>query len=117
MAREPRAWLWDARTAVRLIRRFTDGRSFDDYLADDMMRSAVERQFEIVGEALGALRRHAPEGAARIPGLGRIVAFRNVLIHEYASVDDRLVWDVVSHGLAELERALDDELGDDPLAR
>ena len=42
-------YLWDARRAAEKIARFTSGRKFDDYLTDDMMRAAVERQFEIVG--------------------------------------------------------------------
>lgn len=59
-----------------------------------MLRPAVERQFEIVGEAFAGLRRVDPDLAARIPDLSRMVAFRNVLVHGYATVDDRLIWDV-----------------------
>jgi uncharacterized protein with HEPN domain len=61
--------------------------------------SAVERQFEIIGEAFTGLRRSAPELANAIPDLPRIVAFRNVLIHGYATVDDQLVWGVVEGDL------------------
>ena len=60
-----------------------------------MLRSAVERQFEIMGEAFVGLRRVDPELAAMIPDPRHIVAFRNVLIHGYATVDDRLVWAVI----------------------
>jgi uncharacterized protein with HEPN domain len=69
-------------------------------------RSAVERQFEIVGEALRQLRDVDPDAAAAIPELARIVAFRNILIHGYASVDDRLVWGVVEGKLPALRIAL-----------
>jgi uncharacterized protein with HEPN domain len=96
---DPRKYVWDALQAAERASRFTKGRSFDDYLADDMLRAAVERQFEIIGEALGNLRRVAPELAAQIPDLTQIVAFRNILIHAYASVDDRLVWGVVEGDL------------------
>ena len=99
-------YLWDARRATERIARFTAGRTFDEYLADDMLRAAVERQFEIVGEAFAALRRVDSAAAAAIPDLPRIVAFRNVLIHGYASVDDRLVWGVVEHDLASLVQTL-----------
>lgn len=61
-----------------------------------------ERQFEIVGEAFAALRRIDPGVTAAIPDLPRIVAFRNVLIHSYATVDDELVWSVVEGSLPEL---------------
>ena len=56
-----------------------------------MLRSAVERQFEIVGEALSQLAKAAPELAAQIPDLPRIVAFRNILRHGYAVVDNTIV--------------------------
>lgn len=95
-------YLWDARRAAERIARFTSGRTCDDYLGDEMLRSAVERQFEIIGEAFTGLRRVAPSLAATIPDLPRIVAFRNVLIHGYATVDSRLVWGVVEGKLAEL---------------
>lgn len=60
-----------------------------------MLRAAVERKFEIIGEALAKLSRIDPEVTAGISEHGRIIAFRNILIHGYADVDDRLVWDIV----------------------
>lgn len=111
MPRDPRAYLWDARRAVALIIEFVDDRSWVDYEADAMLRSAVERQFEIVGEALGQLARVAPELAARVPDLPRIVAFRNLLIHGYAAIDDRLVWEVAIERTAPLLAVLDGLLG------
>jgi uncharacterized protein with HEPN domain len=92
-------YLWDARHAAERIARFTAGRGFGDYMSDDMLRAAVERQFEIAGEAFNGLRRAAPDLAQTIPDLPRIIAFRNVLIHGYATVDDQLVWGVVERDL------------------
>jgi uncharacterized protein with HEPN domain len=105
-------YLWDARRAAERAARFTADRSFDDYLADDMLRAAAEQQFEIIGEALAGLRRADPALAAAIPDLPRIVAFRNILIHGYASVDDRLVWGVVERDLAGLREAVARLLGE-----
>lgn len=70
------------------------------------MRSAVERQFEILGEALNQLSRLDSDMAEKIPDLPRIVAFRNILIHGYASVDDRLVWGIVESRLEPLLDAI-----------
>jgi uncharacterized protein with HEPN domain len=67
MQHDPRAWLWDVQQAAERIADFVRGRSFADYLADAMMRAAVERQFEIIGEALNRLSREAAELAALIP--------------------------------------------------
>ncbi len=94
--------------------RITTGRSFEDYLADEILRWAVERQFTIIGEALTGLRRIDPVLAGRIPDLRRIVAFRNVLIHGYAIVDDRLVWGVVERDLQLMRMVLESLLQDAP---
>jgi uncharacterized protein with HEPN domain len=56
----------------------------------------VERQFEIIGEALNRLLKEAPDLANRVPDLARIVGFRNVLIHGYAVIDDGRVWEIVT---------------------
>jgi|SRR5690625_1061698 len=90
------ALLWDAHRAAVLVTDFLTGRSWDDYRADPMLRSAVERQIQIVGEALNRVSHLDAEAAALIPDLRRIVAFRNVLVHGYAVVDDAIVWDVAT---------------------
>jgi uncharacterized protein with HEPN domain len=72
-----------------------------------MLRAAVERQFEIIGEALVRLARLDEGFVARISEHRRIVAFRNILIHGYADVDDRLVWDVVQSKLPLLLREVE----------
>ena len=106
MRPESRKYVWDALQAADRIARFTDGRSLETYQTDDLVRSAVERQFEIIGEALSQFRSVDPDAAAGVPELVRIIAFRNILIHGYASVDDRLVWGVVEAKLPSLRAAL-----------
>lgn len=69
-----------------------------------MLRSAVERQFEIIGETLVQLSRLDEALAARISEYRRIIAFRNILIHGYAQVDDRIVWDILETKLPILRR-------------
>lgn len=103
-------YLWDALTAIERIQRFIQDRTFDDYLLDDLLKSGVERQLEIIGEALGQLRKSDPDTAAQITDLPRVVAFRNVLIHGYASVDDVLVWGIVTDRLNLLGQRLRDLL-------
>ena len=67
-----------------------------------MMRAATERQFEIMGEALTGLRRVDPDLAASVPDLPRIIAFRNILIHNYAEIDDSRAWEVVQDHTSEV---------------
>lgn len=106
MQREPLAFLWDAQRAAEAIADFTRDKTYDVFAQDLLLRSAVERQFEIVGEALGQLAKHYPKIAAQVPDLPRIVAFRNILIHGYASIDRELVWRVIQENLPELRAAL-----------
>jgi len=105
-----RKYLWDVLTAAELLREFSAGKSFEDYQADAMLRSAVERQFEIVGEALNHLSKVDPGLASDIPDLGRVVAFRNILIHGYAIVDDALVWQALTDRLPGLVKTVQDLL-------
>jgi len=60
-----------------------------------MLRLAVERAFSIIGEALSQLAKLDAVLVAQISEYQRIIAFRNILIHAYAEVDDRIVWDVI----------------------
>jgi uncharacterized protein with HEPN domain/predicted nucleotidyltransferase len=108
------AFLWDARRAAGQIIRFTTGRNFDDYTADDMLRSAVERQFQIIGEAFAGLRRVDPGLAAQLPELAQAIAFRNVLVHAYTTINDRTVWDAIQNDLPRLQGALGQLLGSKP---
>jgi uncharacterized protein with HEPN domain len=104
MPRDERAYLYDMQEAAGLIRDFTAGLDFDGYLASPMARAAVERQFEIIGEAPSQLARLDPELVEGITEYRRIIAFRNILAHGYAGVDDRLVWDMAATRLDDLLR-------------
>ena len=95
MRLELRKYLHDIRRAADLLAAFAGGKTFEDYAGDAMLRAAVEREFEIIGEALSQLAKLDQGIVSRISEYRRIIAFRNVLIHGYAEVDDRLVWDVV----------------------
>jgi uncharacterized protein with HEPN domain len=110
MERDPRAYLWDAREAAEAILEFTAGKTYEDYGSERMLRSAVERQFEIIGEALNQLCKINPQWANRIPDVPQIVAFRNLLIHGYASVNDLTVWRSVQESLPTLYARLTDLL-------
>lgn len=114
MPRDPRAFLWDAQEAGRAISSFTAGLDAAAFAAHPMAQASVERKFEVIGEALNQLAKHHPEIALRIPDVARIVAFRNVLIHGYATVDVITVWNTVQSSLPHLMETVQqllDELG------
>jgi uncharacterized protein with HEPN domain len=81
MRLEAKKCLEDVRQAADLILQFTVGKSFADYESDPLLRSAIERQFEIVGEAVNRLSKIDGSAADSLSGKSRIVGFRNILIH------------------------------------
>lgn len=94
-----RKLLFDVLDSGHAIREWRAGRSFDEYFSDRKFRRAVEREFEIIGEALNRLSEEDADTAGQIPELPRIVAFRNRIIHGYDSVDDATVWGVIDQHL------------------
>ena len=103
MQPEIKKYLYDIKQAAGLVAEFTSGKAFTDYKQDAMLSAAVEREFEIIGEALNHISKMDKDVAEKITGYQRIIAFRNILIHGYASVDDQLVWDVVENKLPTLQ--------------
>lgn len=87
------------------IKEFVKNRSFEDYQSDELFRSAVERKFEIAGEALVRIRTDDPSVLDSIRYSREIISFRNILIHGYDSIDDRIVWGVIEE---DLDRLLND---------
>lgn len=99
--------LLDALQACRAIQTFLEGKTLDDYEADLLLRSAVERQFEIIGEALSHAEAIDPDLSRRLPELRRIVGLRNRIIHGYDSVDDELLWQITQTYVLALARQLE----------
>ncbi|HEY5168605.1 MAG TPA: HepT-like ribonuclease domain-containing protein [Thermoleophilia bacterium] len=92
MQRKASAYLGDVVEACDAITSVLAGVEFDEYHATRMLRSAVEREFTIIGEAVVVLSRTEPQLFARITNGRRIVDFRKQLTHAYLQVDDRIVW-------------------------
>ncbi len=106
MQRDVRAYLWDMREAAQAIQDFVGGMDAATYAATPLVHSAVERKFEIIGEALNQLSKLDPALAARVPHQSQIVAFRNQLIHGYAVVNHETVWNVIQTALPTLLEAV-----------
>jgi len=113
MRDDAKKFLYDAGEAIKLLAEFTTGKTFDDYVRDAMLRAAVEREFEIVGEAISQLAKMDPGAVGRISEFRRIIGFRNILIHGYADVDNALVWDIVETKLPLLRQEIEDLLNEE----
>ena len=107
MARDPRAFLWDVRSAADKIATFVRGKTVDEFTRDELLHSAVERQLEIIGEALNQLAKAEPDMAGRIEDLPKIVGLRNILVHGYAIVKRELIWRAVQENLPKLRATVD----------
>jgi uncharacterized protein with HEPN domain len=100
----------DARAACQRIESFLGGQDKAAFIASDLLRAAVERQVEIIGEALGRAAEEDAEAERRVPELRKIVGMRNRLIHGYGEVDHHIVWDVATVKMPELRRTLEHAL-------
>jgi len=106
MSRDPRCFLWDALRAAEAVQAFLRGKTYEAFVEDDLVRSAVERQLQIIGEALSQLARIDPRIASNVAELRRIIAFRNILVHGYAAIDYDTVWRLIEDKLPELQANL-----------
>ena len=101
---DARVLLADVENAAADIERYLDGFDSIAYTNDDEKQAAVERKFEIIGEAPNRLRDVDPELSQRIPQLRRIIDFRNLLSHGYDRVMPERVWTYATNNLPELRR-------------
>lgn len=104
--------LFDILASGRSIRQWCSTRNFAAYSEDRLFRRAVEREFEIIGEALGRLAQTDSDVASRITDLRRIVSFRNRIIHGYDAIDDAAVWGVAEGHLPRLVAEVESPLSD-----
>lgn len=102
MQHDVEKYLIDIRSAAKDIQQFVGIMSFDEYHADKLVKAAVERKFEIIGEALNRIDRLSTATAHSIRDHEKIIAFRNIVIHGYDVVSDPIVWDVIHNKLPTL---------------
>jgi len=104
--------LHDVLQAARDIEAYTKGLDHAAYIANDMVQAAVERKFEIIGEALSRLARSKASVLERISDHARIIGFRNIIAHGYDAVDHEIVWEAVRSYLPKLRQEVERLLAD-----
>lgn len=112
MQRRAKKYLHDMAEACRLVIDFIGEKDWDDYRDNVALQSAVERQCQILGEALQQLHKNYPDIAERIPDHRDIINFRHVLVHGYDKIENEVVWGVAKANvpklLPEVEKMLDE---------
>ena len=104
MRLKEKKYLHDIQKAIELVKQFTASKTFEDYQNDSLLRSATERQLEIIGEATSQLSKLNPQLTSKISYYQHIISFRNILVHGYAEIDNLIVWGVIKHNLSELDK-------------
>lgn len=99
--RDDIAWLWDMLQACRHVETFVNTKSFDDYEDDLLLRSAVERQIEIIGVAARHVSSDFQDAHPEI-AWKPVMAQRHVLAHDYGEINHGLVWRVATTHVPEL---------------
>ena len=109
-------FLYDIRLACEALVQFTRNKTLDDYKADLLLQSGVERQLEIIGEALNQALKIDPALTKTITGTRQIINLRNVVIHCYASIENKTIWGVLQNNLPTLHeqvrKLLDEKTAD-----
>jgi uncharacterized protein with HEPN domain len=100
--RSKAAYLWEAADACAAVQEFISGRTLEDYRGNRMLRSAVERELLVVGEALGQGILHFPELDQVIEASRQVVGLRNRLAHEYARIDSSIIWAIAQEHVPKL---------------
>ena len=67
----------------------------------------MKRKLKIIGESLNRIKRDEPELLQQIPEHRDIISFRNILVHGYDTIDDRIVWGIIEEELGALLDTVD----------
>jgi uncharacterized protein with HEPN domain len=105
--RDPSKYLYDMLSSCDFLITLTTGKTIEQYKQDRAFRSAVERELQIIGEALMQLDHHHHDIAVRIPDYLNIIGFRHVLVHGYDRLNPTTVWNAVETKLAPLKKVLE----------
>ena len=89
----------DILRSIQEVEAFCYGKTFYDFQEDRALQLVVERELEIIGEALARLRRDHPNLAEQIRDVHKIVGLRNVLAHGYDILENEILWDIVENKL------------------
>lgn len=103
--RSDRLYLADILDAIEAIERFVSGIEEDEFVASELVQSAVLQKLSVIGEAAGRLSDETRNKISEVPWK-EIIGFRNVAVHAYFSVDWRIVFVTVIDDLPLLKRSV-----------
>ncbi|MFY8188094.1 MAG: DUF86 domain-containing protein [Flavobacterium sp.] len=98
-------WLYDVKICIDEIDGFfnNDEKDFFKYKSNLMLKRAVERNLEIIGEAINRIIKRDPSFVEKINQAKAIIGLRNHVIHVYDNVSDENIWSILTLHLPELK--------------
>jgi uncharacterized protein with HEPN domain len=99
-------WLYDIKVAIDEVDSFFEGESmiFENYQKNKMLKRAIEREFEIIGEAMNRILKRDESFIEKIKDAINIVGLRNQVIHAYDNISDESIWAVIINHLPRLKK-------------
>jgi len=107
MRLEIKKYLFDILKATEDIKEYTSGLEYSDFIRNGMVQAAVERKFQIIGEALNRIKSLEESILNGISEHRRIIAFRNIIVHGYDAIDTEIVWDAIKNHLPKLKKEVE----------
>ncbi len=104
MIRDDKVYIQHILDSISFIDKYSKKLTIGDFVADELLQSAIVRQLEIIGEAANLITRSTKEKYK--VEWNKIVGMRNKLIHEYFGVDLNIVWSTIKEELPKLEKEL-----------
>ena len=110
MDNEIKTWLYDILQSINEIENYYENKSkiFEDYISDVKTKRAIERNIEIIGEAVNRI--HKRDNNFQLDKADKIIGTRNRIIHGYDKISDDLVWSIVINHLPKLKAEVSDLL-------
>lgn len=103
--KNPLYFLQDIECSLQKIFRYTKNISYEQFLSDDMIKDAVERNFEIIGEAVKNLPDGFRNSYPHIP-FRQIAGMRDKLIHDYFGIDYEIIWKTIKDKLPQFYKEI-----------
>jgi len=106
-------WLYDIQAAILEIDTYFIHieKNFFEYRQNTMLKRAVERDLEIIGEAVNRIIKNDPEFISKISNAKAIIALRNQVIHAYDNISDENIWSILITHLPKLKGEIDGLIG------
>ena len=103
-------WFYDIKIAIEEIEEYfnNDPKDFFQYKSNIMLKRAVERDLEIIGEAMNRILNRDSEFESKVTGAKAIIGLRNQVIHAYDNVSDEMIWSILINHLPKLKTEIEE---------